>query len=111
MQLTVLLDLLESIETFCLLLSDAAKYVAAADATLKSLYPNLFHVTCVAHLLYNFAIKVKSHLEDVDQLIAKVKSVIVKTKPGKPNSLLLPAHLSLLLQDVKLVKCCPTLFK
>ena len=34
---------------FCLLLSDAAKYMIAAGTTLKSLYPKLFHVTCVAH--------------------------------------------------------------
>ena len=30
---------------FCLLLSDAAKYMIAARITLKSLYPKLFHVT------------------------------------------------------------------
>ena len=32
---------------FCLLLSDAANYMIAASITLKSLYPKLFHVTCV----------------------------------------------------------------
>ena len=46
---------------FCLLLSDAAKYMIAAGITLKSLYPKLFHVTCVAHLLHNCAMKIKSH--------------------------------------------------
>ena len=58
---------------FCLLLSDATKYMIAAGITLKSLYPKLFHVTCIAHLLHNCAMKIKSHFEDVDQLIAKVK--------------------------------------
>ena len=38
---------------FCLLLSDAAKYMIAAGITLKSLYPKLFHVRCVTHLLHN----------------------------------------------------------
>ena len=52
----------------------------AAGITLKSLYPKLFHVTCVAHLLHNCAMKIKSHIEDVDQLIAKVKTVTIKTK-------------------------------
>ena len=47
-QLTMLLEIF-----FCLLLSDAAKYMIAAGVTLKSLYPKLFHVTCVAHLLHN----------------------------------------------------------
>ena len=65
---------------FCLLLSDAAKYMIAAGITLKSLYPKLFHVTCVAHLLHNCAMKIKSHFEDVDQLIAKVKAVTIKNK-------------------------------
>ena len=65
---------------FCLLLSDVAKYMIAAGITLKSLYPKLFHVTCVAHLLHNCAMKIKSHFRDVDQLIAKVKAVTIKNK-------------------------------
>ena len=52
----------------------------AADITLKSLYPKLFHVTCVAHLLHNCAMKIKSRFEDVDQLIAKFKAVTIKNK-------------------------------
>ena len=65
---------------FCLLPSDATEYVIAAGITLKSLYPKLFHVTCVAQLLHNCAMKIKSHFEDVDQLIAKVKAVTIKSK-------------------------------
>ena len=49
----------------------------AAGITLKSLYPKLFHVSCVAHLLHNCALKIKSHFEDVDQLIAKIKAVTI----------------------------------
>ena len=52
----------------------------AAGITLKSLYPKLFHVTCGAHLLRSCAMKIKSHFEDVDQLIAKVKAVTIKNK-------------------------------
>ena len=65
---------------FCLLLFDTAKYMIAAGITLKSLYPKLFHVTYVAHLLHSCAMKIKSHFEDVDQLIAKVKAVTIKNK-------------------------------
>ena len=68
---------------FCLLLSDAGKYMIAAGITIKSLYPKLFHVTCVAHLLRNCAMKIKSHFEDVDQLIAKVVKIKNKTRPTK----------------------------
>ena len=60
---------------FCLLLSDAAKYMVAAGITLKSLHSKLFHMTSVAHLLHNSAMKIKSHFEDVDQFITKVKVV------------------------------------
>ena len=64
-----------------ILLSDALKGMAAADAILKTLHPKLFHVACVAYyLLHNCAIKVKSHIEDVDQLIVKVKLAIVMNK-------------------------------
>ena len=59
----------------------------AAGITLKSLDPKLFHVTCIAHLLHNRAMKIKSHFEDVDQLIAKVKAVKLKIKPDWQNSL------------------------
>ena len=52
----------------------------AAGITLKSLYPKQFHVTCVAHLLHNCAMKIKSHFKEVDQPIAKVKAVTIKNK-------------------------------
>ena len=51
----------------------------AAGITLISLFLKLFHVMCVAHLLHNCAaMKIKSHFEDVNQLIAKVKAVTIK---------------------------------
>lgn len=65
---------------FVLLLSDAARYMTACSAALKLLYPRLFHVTCVAHLLHNCAEKVRGHFQDVDNAIASVKAVTVKNK-------------------------------
>ena len=65
---------------FCLLLSDAAKYNGCCWYNTKILYSKLFHVTCVAYLLQNCAMKIKSYFEDVDQLIAKVKAVTIKNK-------------------------------
>ena len=62
------------------LLSDAARYMTACTAALKLLYPRLFHVTCMAHLLHNCAEKVRSHFQQVDNLIAKVKVVTMKNK-------------------------------
>lgn len=68
---------------FCLLLSDAASYMKSAGATLKQLYPRLFHVTCMAHLLHNCAMKIKSHFPEVDNLIARVKAATVRNKVRK----------------------------
>ena len=77
-------DCLKRLDTprdrFVLLLSDAANYMTASSAALKLLYPNLFHVTCITHLLYNCAEKVRSHFQDVDNLIARVKAPTVKNK-------------------------------
>ena len=36
----------------------------AANALPKSLYSQLYHVTCVAHLLRNYAMKIRSHFLD-----------------------------------------------
>ena len=65
---------------FVLLLSDAARYMTASAATLKILYPKLFHITCMAHLLHNCAEKVHSHFQEVDGLIATVKAATVKNR-------------------------------
>ena len=37
-------------------------------------------MTCVGHCLHNCAMKIKSHFEVVDQLIAQVKAVTIKNK-------------------------------
>ena len=54
-------DILRQFETkrknFALLLTDAARYISLAGKILKKLYPFLMHVTCVAHLLHNCAMR------------------------------------------------------
>ena len=51
-----------------------------AGAILKSLHPKLFRVICVIYCFQNCATKVKSHFEDVNQLIAKAQSATAKKK-------------------------------
>ena len=70
-------------EDFCLLLSDAARYMTAAGNVLKELYPRLLHVTCVSHLFHNCAEKIRGKYSNVDNLIARVKAVVVKNKERK----------------------------
>ena len=94
--------------SFCLLLSDVAKYWVATGAILKSLYTKLFHVLCVADLWHNCAIKVKSYFEVVDQLIEIVKLATVKskTKQAKFTAIgWLPAS-ACCYKMAKLVRCC-----
>ena len=54
-----------------------------AAGVILCLYPKLFRVICTAHLLHNCAMKVKSHFEDVDQLISKIKSATKKANQTK----------------------------
>ena len=71
-------DTVRARNNFMLLRSDAAPYMMVAGTILKQLYPNLFHVTCIAHLLYNRAEKVRTRFPNVDAVIARVKAATVK---------------------------------
>ena len=62
----------------CLLLSDAAAYMKLSGNILKSLYPNLIHITCLAHLIHNCSLKVKQSYPRVDAIIATTKTATVK---------------------------------
>ena len=67
-------DLAIERSNFLLLITDAARYMMLAGRVLKSLYSKLFHITCVAHLLHNAAMIVRSNFSAVDNLIACLKS-------------------------------------
>ena len=54
--------------------------MTAVTAALKILYLNLFHVTCVAHMLHNCTEKICAYYTDVDQLIAWTKAATVRNK-------------------------------
>ena len=65
---------------FILRLSDAAPYMISAGKTLKNLFPRLFHVTCLSHLLHNCALKIKSKFQSADAIIATIKAATIKNK-------------------------------
>ena len=99
-QLKMLLDLLEPIKTpTVFLLSDPARYMTTASAVLKSLYPKLFHVTCVAYWLQNFAMKETFLFYNVNELTAKIKSATVKNNASQHSVLLLVTGIKLSLQN------------
>ena len=68
---------------FLLFLTDAARYMSLAGKTLKELYPSLIHVTCVAHLIHNCAMRVRAHLKKNDEVIATIKAATIKNKDRK----------------------------
>ena len=70
-------------ENFLLFLTDAARYMSLTGKTLKELYPSLMHVTCVAHLLHNCAMRVHAHLKNIDEIIATIKAATIKNKDRK----------------------------
>ena len=71
-------DILRQLETkrenFSLFLTDAARYMSLAGKTLKDLYPSLMHVTCVAQLPHNCAMRVRAHFKNIDEIIAMIKA-------------------------------------
>ena len=72
-------------ENFSLFLTDAARYMPLAGKTLKELYPSLMHVTCVAHLLHNCAMRVRAHFKNIDEIITTMKAATIKNKDGKKD--------------------------
>ena len=48
-------------ENFALLFTDAARYMPLAGKTLNELYLSLMHVTCIAHVLHNCAMRVRAY--------------------------------------------------
>ena len=72
-------------ENFSLFLTDAARYTSSAGKTLKELYPSLMHVTCVAHLLHNCAMRVRAHFKNIDVVIATIKAATIKNEDRKKD--------------------------
>ena len=72
-------------ENFSLFLTDAARYMSLAGKTSKELYPSLMHVTCVAHLLHNCAMRVRARFKNIDETIATIKAATIKNRDCKKD--------------------------
>ena len=59
--------------------------MSSAGKTLQELYPSLMHVTCVAHLLHNCAMRVRAHFKNIDEVIATIKAATIKNKDRKKD--------------------------
>ena len=61
-----------------LFLTDGAAYCLKVGAGLKTLFPNMIHITCLVHGLNRVAEKVRYTYPNVDNLIAEMKKSFVK---------------------------------
>ena len=65
---------------FVLIISDAASYLVKSYKTLKILFPQLFHYTCMSHLVHNCCLRIKDYFKLTDELIATTKTLTNKNK-------------------------------
>lgn len=61
-----------------LLVTDAAPYMLKAGVTLKVFFPNMIHVTCLAHGLNRVAEKVRDIFPEVNKLLNNGKKIFLK---------------------------------
>ena len=63
---------------FRLQCSDGAAYMLKAGGTLKELFPNLLHVTCVVHGINRVAESIRTKNSHADRFIIKTKSLFTQ---------------------------------
>lgn len=61
-----------------LFVSDAAAYMVKAGKLLKSVYPNMLHVTCIAHGLHRICEFIRDEFQTTDRLISLMKKIFLK---------------------------------
>uniref|UniRef100_A0A6P7GZA6 Uncharacterized protein LOC114348782 n=1 Tax=Diabrotica virgifera virgifera TaxID=50390 RepID=A0A6P7GZA6_DIAVI len=62
-----------------LMVSDAASYMVKAGRQQKVLYPNLIHVTCLAHGLNRMTEEIRNSFPTGNSLISNVKKIFLKS--------------------------------
>ncbi|KAL4104048.1 hypothetical protein QTP88_019361 [Uroleucon formosanum] len=65
-------------DNILLFISDAAPYMKKAGSTIQTLYPNIIHLTCLAHTCHNVCEEVRAYYKNVDQLISEMKKTFLK---------------------------------
>lgn len=65
-------------EKIVMIVTDAASYMIKAAQHLKIFFPNLFHVTCVAHGMNRIAEAIRAEYPLVNKLISNVKKIFLK---------------------------------
>jgi len=65
-------------ENVLLFVTDAAPYMVKAARSLKLLYANMEHVTCLAHALHRVSEEIRKYFPLVDEFISNMKKVFLK---------------------------------
>lgn len=73
-------------ERVVLFLTDGAPYMVKAGKTLRNSFPNMIHVTCLAHGFNRVADTVRGLYEDVNELISSMKTTFLKS-PSRTKKL------------------------
>ncbi|PSN41310.1 hypothetical protein C0J52_20237 [Blattella germanica] len=62
-----------------LFVTDAGSYMVKSGQTLKGIFPNLIHITCLAHTLHCIAETIRNSFQLVDRFVACTKKIFVKS--------------------------------
>uniref|UniRef100_A0A2S2PHA5 DUF659 domain-containing protein n=1 Tax=Schizaphis graminum TaxID=13262 RepID=A0A2S2PHA5_SCHGA len=71
-------------ENVLLFVTDVAPYMVKAADSLTVLFPNLIHLTCLAHGIHRVYETIRAEYTTVDKMIANVKKNTFKS--SKPNT-------------------------
>ena len=69
---------MQQFRKFKLLLTDGACYNKAVAGTIKTLYPDLIHVTCYTHMVARLSAKIVETEKSVNSFLKNVKKVFEK---------------------------------
>lgn len=61
-----------------LLLTDGASYMLKSGKSLKIFYPNMLHVTCIAHAINLLAERIRNLFPQVNKFISATKKIFIK---------------------------------
>ncbi|KAE9538874.1 hypothetical protein AGLY_005456 [Aphis glycines] len=65
-------------DNILLFISDAAPYMKKAGNSIQTLYPNIIHLTCLAHACHDVCEEIRAYYKNVDQLIFEMKKTFLK---------------------------------
>lgn len=68
---------------FKLLITDQAANMIKLGKILKDLYPDLLHITCLAHMVHNICEKIRDYSRRVDTMVVLIKKYLNKNKANQ----------------------------